>query len=196
MLLRSSFLSFFNKNGPFPASSSLFSSFHYTVDCKQMFDITKFLPMTGFEPRISGIRSDRSTNWATTTFHATTKFVYEMLDTFVRCWTLLIGPDKIALDDTVSFLLVHQINSSKYLLNQTDRARSWKCFPKLPRGRDYVHANVQVRPVLRRLRHIREVQNSGLDWQSPVEGTQRYSRFRIFNYILYGWPPNWPFWIK
>ena len=27
----------------------------------------KFLPMTGFEPRTSGIGSDRSTNWATTT---------------------------------------------------------------------------------------------------------------------------------
>ena len=30
-----------------------------------MFNIYKFLPMTGFEPRISGIISDRSTNWAT-----------------------------------------------------------------------------------------------------------------------------------
>ena len=28
-----------------------------------------FLPMTGFKPRTSGIRSDRSTNWATTTVH-------------------------------------------------------------------------------------------------------------------------------
>ena len=27
----------------------------------------KFLPMTGFEPRTSGIKSDHSTNWATTT---------------------------------------------------------------------------------------------------------------------------------
>ena len=27
----------------------------------------KILPMTGFEPRISGIGSDRSANWATTT---------------------------------------------------------------------------------------------------------------------------------
>ena len=27
----------------------------------------KFLPMTGFKPWISGVRSDRSTNWATTT---------------------------------------------------------------------------------------------------------------------------------
>ena len=29
----------------------------------------KFLPMTGFEPRTSGIGSNRSTNWATTTAH-------------------------------------------------------------------------------------------------------------------------------
>ena len=58
---------FFKKNGPFLASFSLFLSFQYTVDSKQMFDINKFLPMTGFEPWISGIGSDRSTNWATTT---------------------------------------------------------------------------------------------------------------------------------
>ena len=36
-----------------------------TVDSKQMLD--KSLPMTGFEPRISGVGGDRSTNWATTT---------------------------------------------------------------------------------------------------------------------------------
>ena len=29
----------FLKNGPFPASFSLFSSFQYTVDSKQMFNI-------------------------------------------------------------------------------------------------------------------------------------------------------------
>ena len=46
---------------------SLFSSFQYTVDRIQMFKINKFLPMTGFEPRTSGIGSNRSTNWATTT---------------------------------------------------------------------------------------------------------------------------------
>ena len=61
------FFFFFFKNGPFPASFPLFSSFQYTVDSKQMFYINKFLPMTGFEPRTSGIGSDRSTNWATTT---------------------------------------------------------------------------------------------------------------------------------
>ena len=36
-----------------------------TVDNKQMFN--KILPMSGVEPRTSGIESDRSTNWATTT---------------------------------------------------------------------------------------------------------------------------------
>ena len=36
-----------------------------TVDNKQMFN--KILPMTGVKPRTSGIESNRSTNWATTT---------------------------------------------------------------------------------------------------------------------------------
>ena len=35
-----------------------------------------FLPMTGFEPWTSGIRSDRSTNWATTTAHYYYYFLY------------------------------------------------------------------------------------------------------------------------
>ena len=61
------YANFFKKNGPILASFSLFSSFQYTVDSKQMFNINKFLPMTGFEPRTSGFRSNRSTNWATTT---------------------------------------------------------------------------------------------------------------------------------
>ena len=57
-----------SKNGPFPASFSLFSSFQYTVDSKQNVQYTnEFLPMTGYEPQTFGIGSDRSTNWATTT---------------------------------------------------------------------------------------------------------------------------------
>ena len=48
------------KNGPYPAS---FFRLLSTVDNKQMFD--KSLPMTGFEPQISGIGGDRSTNWTT-----------------------------------------------------------------------------------------------------------------------------------
>ena len=35
-------LNYFFLNGPFPASFSLFSSFQYTVDRKQMFNINKF----------------------------------------------------------------------------------------------------------------------------------------------------------
>ena len=38
-----------------------------TLDSKQMFD--KILPMTGFEPQISGVEGDHSTHWATTTVH-------------------------------------------------------------------------------------------------------------------------------
>ena len=55
----------FLKNGPFLASFSLFSSFQYTVDSRQMFNINNFLPMTGFELRTSGIRCNCSTNLAT-----------------------------------------------------------------------------------------------------------------------------------
>ena len=66
---------FFLKNGLFPASSSLFSSFQNTVDSKQMFFVYKFLPMTGFEPQTSGIGSDRSTNWATTTSQLQNLFI-------------------------------------------------------------------------------------------------------------------------
>ena len=40
-------------NEPFPATFSLISSFHYTVDSKQMFNINKFLPKTGIEPQTS-----------------------------------------------------------------------------------------------------------------------------------------------
>ena len=53
---------FFLKNGPSPASFSLYSSFQYTVDSKHMFNINKFLLMSGFELRTFGIGSDLSTN--------------------------------------------------------------------------------------------------------------------------------------
>ena len=49
-------------NGTFPASFPSFLSFQYTVDSKKMYNINKFLPMTGFEPWTSDIGSDRSTN--------------------------------------------------------------------------------------------------------------------------------------
>ena len=45
-----------------PRPLFLFSSFQYTVDSKQMFNIDKNLPMTGFELQTSGIGSNRSTN--------------------------------------------------------------------------------------------------------------------------------------
>ena len=51
------------KDGPFPASFSLFLSFFYLN--VQLVD--KILPILGFEPRISGVVSHCSTNWATTT---------------------------------------------------------------------------------------------------------------------------------
>ena len=54
----------FLKNEPFPPSFFFIFVFLITVDSKCSI---YFLPMTGFEPRTSGIGSDCSTNWATTT---------------------------------------------------------------------------------------------------------------------------------
>ena len=48
-------------NGPFPPSFSLFCLFN-TFDSS-----IKISPMTGFELQTSGVGSDRSINWATTT---------------------------------------------------------------------------------------------------------------------------------
>ena len=48
-----------DQNGPFLASFFLYFCLFNTVDSKQMFN--KSVPMTGFEPRISVIGSDRST---------------------------------------------------------------------------------------------------------------------------------------
>ena len=56
---------FFKKMGHSRLLFLYFRLFQYTVDSKQMFNINKFLPMTGFKPQTSGIGSDRSTNWAT-----------------------------------------------------------------------------------------------------------------------------------
>ena len=44
----------------------LYFRFLNKVDSKQMVKI-KYLPMTGFELQTSGVISDRSTNWSTTT---------------------------------------------------------------------------------------------------------------------------------
>ena len=52
-------------NGPFPASFSLI--FVFSIQLKVNNVQYKCLPMTGFKLRTSGIGSDRSTNWATTT---------------------------------------------------------------------------------------------------------------------------------
>ena len=57
---------FFKKNGTFQASFLYFRLFN-TADTKQINIRCKSLPMTGFEPRTSGVGSNRSTNWATTT---------------------------------------------------------------------------------------------------------------------------------
>ena len=68
----------FLKNGHFPATFSLFSSFHYRWQYTNI--LHKCLLTTRFEPQISGIWWDCSTNWATTTGIQRTKF-YETLST-------------------------------------------------------------------------------------------------------------------
>ena len=52
------------QNGPFPASFFFISVFSIQLTINDQFN---FLPMTGFEPRTSGIGSNHSTNWITTT---------------------------------------------------------------------------------------------------------------------------------
>ena len=44
-----------------------FRLFTTQLTVNKIFDINKLMPMIGFEPRTSGIGSDLSTNWATTT---------------------------------------------------------------------------------------------------------------------------------
>ena len=52
-----------------------------------MFDINKFLPMTGFEPQTSDIKSNRSTNWATTTSHSNfILFNWIKFEFFLNCF--------------------------------------------------------------------------------------------------------------
>ena len=65
-----------------PRPLFLFSSFQYTVDSKQMFNIDKNLPMTGFELQTSGIGSNRSTNGATTTARQQVVLVWYSATTF------------------------------------------------------------------------------------------------------------------
>ena len=62
----------FLKKWTIPGLFFLYFRLFNTVDSEQMFD--KSLPMTGFEPRISGVGGDRSTNWATTTAQAAFHF--------------------------------------------------------------------------------------------------------------------------
>ena len=49
------------KDGPFLATFSSFRLFYFNVEL-----VDKSLPVLGFKPWISGVRSDRFTNWATT----------------------------------------------------------------------------------------------------------------------------------
>ena len=68
-------------NRPLQAPFIYFRLFN-TADSKQMYYI-KVPPMTGFEPLTSGIRSDHSTNWATTTI-----FVFSKQLIVIKCTIL------------------------------------------------------------------------------------------------------------
>ena len=59
----------------------LFSSFQYSWQYR----FNKFLPVTGFEPQTSGIGSDRSTNWATTTALSCLKLFSFILTVCAQC---------------------------------------------------------------------------------------------------------------
>ena len=61
-------LAVFSKNGPSLPLFLYFCLFNTQLTVhKQMFNMNKFLPMTGFELQTSCIRINHSTNWATTT---------------------------------------------------------------------------------------------------------------------------------
>ena len=70
----------FFKNGPIPASFSLFSTFQYrqlTVNVQY-----KFLLMTRLELQTSEVGNDRSTIWATTTDNLLKKFTVHLWQAF------------------------------------------------------------------------------------------------------------------
>ena len=63
------------------ATPCLFFIFVFSIQLKVKQCNIKFLPMTGFELRTSGVGSDRSTNWATTTASS----LYYISVSFSRC---------------------------------------------------------------------------------------------------------------
>ena len=73
---------FFNI-GPFRASFSFI--FVFSVQLLYSFDSKLNFLMTGFEPRISGVGNDRSTNCATTTCSRVLTFLYRMTLTITPC---------------------------------------------------------------------------------------------------------------
>ena len=92
----------FLKNGPFSASFSLFWSFQYTVDSKQM--LTIYINFCQWVDLNSGplVGSDRSTNWATTTYrfyscliigsiHFGGRFQHRMPVAQIQLWAIIIG---------------------------------------------------------------------------------------------------------
>ena len=80
---RSKLLRAFLKNGPFP--SSFFFIFIFSIQLTANVQY-KCLPMSGFELRTSGIRSNHSTNWATTTAPFLVLFCYVTASIWKNFW--------------------------------------------------------------------------------------------------------------
>ena len=60
------------------------------VTIREMANGFKTLPMTGFEPRSSGIESDHSANWATTTAPGARQFTFRVCSLFLSFPPLLL----------------------------------------------------------------------------------------------------------
>ena len=87
-----------SKNGPFSVSFWFFVFSKVISTVKSKYVRCKILPMTGFELRISGIGSNRSANWVTTTAQICTKCCHYIMTLPKFCiWCMLwVGPTHFA----------------------------------------------------------------------------------------------------
>ena len=95
-----------------------------TVDNKQVNKCSiQLLPMTGFNPRTSGIGSDHSTNWVTITSLRHRMFVWTAREKISQSPSIII----IILSLLLSYIMwFEQLNSATYLLQNWKWIRWWK----------------------------------------------------------------------
>ena len=107
----------------FLLSGPLSASFN-TVDNKQVNKCSiQILPMTGFNPRTSGIGSDHSTNWVTITSLRHRMFVWTAREKISQSPSIII----IILSLLLSYVMwFEQLNSATYLLQNWKWIRWWK----------------------------------------------------------------------